>query len=63
MKRAIMAVHSIKGSRVTGPLFVNIDGLQSATAKMNDLFQEILVELFETRCKLFEVDIRSTSDI
>jgi hypothetical protein len=61
MKR-VMAVHSING-RVSGPLFVGRDGLQSTTSDMNDLFQEILVELFETRRELFEVDIRTTFDI
>jgi hypothetical protein len=61
MKR-VMAVHAIQG-RTTGPLFVNADGMQSTTGEMNDLFLEVLTDLFEVRRDLFEVDVKSVGDL
>ena len=61
MKR-VLAAHAIKG-RTVGPMFVNAEGLQSTTAELNDLFLEVLTELYDIHRNLFEVDIRSSSDL
>jgi hypothetical protein len=61
MKR-VMAVHAVKGN-ASGPLFVNSEGLQSTTSEMNDLFLEVLSDLYEVRRDLFEVDIRTVGDL
>jgi hypothetical protein len=58
----VLAVHTIK-KRTDGPFLVNAEGLQSTTSEMNDLFLEILTELFEVRRDLFEVDVRTIADI
>jgi hypothetical protein len=61
MKR-VMAVHALKG-RTVGPLFVNSEGLQSTTAEMNDLFLEVLSELYGVRRDIFEVDIKTSGEL
>ena len=61
MQRDI-AVHSITG-RMRGPLFVNAEGAQSTTAELSDLFQELLIKMFESKQDLFKVDIRTLVDI
>ena len=49
--------------RTTGPVFINGDGIQSSTAEMNDVFHELMVELFHYRRELFDIEIKSESDI
>ena len=58
----ILAVHAMDG-RTTGPAFINGDGIQSSTAEMNDVFHELMVELFHYRRELFDIEIKSESDI
>lgn len=60
--RRLLAIHRLKG-RSDGPAFVNEFDGQSSTAEMNDLFIELLIEIYELRRELFAVDIKSSSDI
>ena len=60
--KRILAVHALSGRRV-GPAFINEDGVQSSTGEMNDLFQELMLELFETKRSLFDIDVKSATDI
>ena len=61
--RRLMTVHSIRG-RTVGPAFVDpISNTQSTTSDMNDLFHELLVELFDSHRQLFGVDIDSSVDV
>ena len=59
MKR-VLAVHALKG-RSTGPMFVNSEGLQSTTSELNDLFLEVLIDLYDIHRDLFEVDIKTSA--
>jgi hypothetical protein len=60
--KRLLTVHRVTGRR-TGPVFINEEGVQSSTAEMNDLFQELMLELFDTRRELFDVDVKSDADI
>lgn len=57
-----MAVHRLEG-RTKGPLFVNDSGYQSTTSDMNELFLEVLSEIFEDQPKLFGYDVVELSDL
>jgi hypothetical protein len=55
--------HSALG-REKGPAFLNpTSGIQSNTSEMNDLFVELLMEIFEDHRDLFAIDIRSAGDL
>lgn len=61
--RRLMTIHSIRG-RTNGPAFIDpTTMIQSTTADMNDLFLELLVDLFDSHRRLFGVDIVSPSDV
>ena len=50
--------------RSSGPAFINpSSGSQSTTSSMNDLFIDLLTELFEDHRDLFGIDIRSSADL
>ena len=51
-----LAAHKIAG-RSEGPLFVNGAGEQSTTADMNEMFLELLCEIYEENPKLFGLDV------
>ena len=58
-----MIAHSVKG-RTNGPAFVDpISNSQTSTSEMNDLFLELMVDLFDSHRPLFGVDIESSSDV
>jgi hypothetical protein len=44
--RRIITVHRVNG-RTSGPAFVNKDGYQSSTTEMNDMFLQLLAEIYE----------------
>jgi hypothetical protein len=58
----LLAIHRHLG-RSKGPVFITEEGNQSSTAEMNDLFVELMTEIFDENRDLFEVDIRTTHDI
>ena len=60
----LMAVHTIRG-RTSGPAFIDhpTSNTQSTTSDMNDLFHELLVDLFDSHRHLFGVDIESSVDV
>lgn len=58
----VMAVHKACG-RSTGPAFVNVKGYQSSTSDMNDLFLDVLTEIYEVDPKLFGVDVIEVGDL
>jgi hypothetical protein len=58
----VMAVHKACG-RSTGPAFSNNKGRQLSTADMNDLFLEILTDIYEEHPKLFGADIAGAGDL
>jgi hypothetical protein len=59
----LRAIHRIS-QRTTGPAFVNpISEHQTSTSEMNDLFIELLAEIYDDHRDLFAVDIRSASDL
>jgi hypothetical protein len=58
----VMAVHKACG-RTTGPAFVNSKGYQSVTSDMNDLFLDVLVEIYEEDPKLFGADVSESGDL
>ena len=60
----LMTVHNFRG-RTTGPAFVDpLTQLQSTTSDMNDLFIELLVELFDSPHRaLFGVNIDSSVEV
>ena len=61
--RRLRSCHTILG-RTTGPAFINPKTLnQSTTAEMNDMFHEVLMEIFDEERNLFAVDIRSPADL
>jgi hypothetical protein len=61
MERVIL-VHRIL-RRTSGPIVVNETGLQSTTAEMNELFLELLSEIYEARPDLFGFDITCVGDL
>lgn len=60
--RRIIAVHRVKG-RTSGPAFVNEEGYQSNTTEMNDLFLQLLGEIYEESPSLFGLDVKEASDL
>jgi hypothetical protein len=61
--RRIMLIHSIRG-RTSGPAFVDpSSNLQATTSDMNDMFVELLGDLFESHRRLFGVNIESSLDV
>ncbi|KAI2492689.1 hypothetical protein MHU86_21874 [Fragilaria crotonensis] len=58
----VIAVHKACG-RSTGPAFVISQGYQSTTSDMNDLFLDVLVEIYEDDPRLFGPDIAGAGDI
>ena len=59
----LMAIHIVRG-RTTGPAFVDpLTHLQSTTSDMNDLFIELLTDLFDSHRPLFGVDIVSAMEV
>ena len=49
--------------RTTGPACLNEDRIQSSTAEMNDVVHELMVELYDTRRELFDIDIKTEADV
>jgi hypothetical protein len=61
--RRLLAIHLLRG-RVDGPAFVDpASGNQSSSMDMNDLFLELLVDIYETHRPLFGVDVASSADV
>ncbi|KAI2503871.1 hypothetical protein MHU86_10596 [Fragilaria crotonensis] len=60
--RRMMAVHRA-ARRTTGPVFVNQEGYQSSTAEMNELFLQVLAEIYDEQPALFSVEVKSASDL
>jgi hypothetical protein len=60
--KRILAVHAMEG-RTQGPAFLNEQRIQSTTAEMNDAFHELMVELYDARRELFDIDVKTESDI
>jgi hypothetical protein len=61
--RRILLIHFMRG-RTSGPAFVDpTSNLQATTSDMNDMFVELLVDLFESHRVLFGVDIESSPDV
>ena len=60
--KRLLTVHRITGRR-TGPAFINEAGIQSTTFEMNDIFHELMLELFDSHRELFDVDVKSETDI
>jgi hypothetical protein len=58
----VLAVHRELG-RTAGPAFVNAVGTQSSTFEMNELFLELLVELYDRRPELFGLDVQGVADL
>lgn len=59
----VLAVHLIRRRQV-GPVFINpVTGRQSSTAEMNDLFLELLGDIFHESRDLFAVDIHLASEL
>jgi hypothetical protein len=57
-----LAVHRIAG-RKEGPLFANNFGEQLTTAEMNEVFLELLSEIYEENPKLFGLDVTGIGDL
>jgi hypothetical protein len=61
--RRLMAIHLMRG-RVEGPAFVDpTSGIQSSSMDLNDLFMELLVDIYDSHPSLFGVDIYSAADV
>jgi hypothetical protein len=61
--KRLRALHSLN-RRTSGPAFINsVTGLQCSTSEMNDLFQELLAEIFEEDRELFGIDIHAAADL
>ena len=58
----VIRVHAAVG-RTAGPAFVNERGLQSSTSDMNDLFLELLVQIYDQRPELFGYDVSAATDL
>ena len=54
--------HRIAG-RTKGPLFVNEKGEPLKTSDMNELFHDVVCEIYEENTKLFGIDITGVSDL
>ena len=61
--RRLKAIHAMN-QRTSGPAFVNpVSGLQASTSEMNDLFLELLSDVYDDHRDLFAVDILSSSEL
>jgi hypothetical protein len=61
--RRLMAIHLLRG-RVEGPAFVDpTTGSQSSSMDLNDLFMELMVDIYDTHRPLFGVDVYSSADV
>jgi hypothetical protein len=60
--RRMLAVHRVM-KRSTGPVFANGEGYQSTTSEMNEMFLQVLGEIYEDEPKLFGIDIQDASDL
>ena len=60
--RRCLAVHRGAG-RTTGPVFVNREGYQLATSDMNELFLQVLVEIYEDHPGIFGVIVKDAGEI
>ena len=58
----ILTVHRYQ-FRSKGPAFINSEENQSTTSEMNELFLEVLSDIFETQPDLFAPDIKNTADL
>ena len=58
----VLAVHR-ELQRTSGPAFVNRLGVQSSTSEMNEIFLEILVDIYDRRPELFGYDITSAVEL
>ena len=58
----VIAVHNACG-RSSGPAFVNSHGFQSTTSDMNELFLDVLTDIYEDHPKLFGLDISGSGDL
>ena len=58
----ILTVHRFQ-FRTKGPAFTNPEGNQSTATEMNELFLEVLSEIFEAQPDLFAPDIKTTADV
>ena len=61
MELSLLA-HSIAG-RTKGPLFVNVKGDELKTSDMNELFQEVICEIYDDNPKLFGIDITGVAEL
>lgn len=61
MERVLLVHRSLQ--RTSGPVFVNELGQQSTTAEMNELFLEVLGEVYDSRADLFGFDINNVGDL
>jgi hypothetical protein len=58
-----MTIHLLRG-RIEGPAFIDTTtGSQPSSMDMNDLFMEVLVDIYESHRPLFGVDIYSPADV
>ncbi|KAI2504187.1 hypothetical protein MHU86_10301 [Fragilaria crotonensis] len=60
--RRMLAVHRAS-NRSTGPVFVNEEGYQLTTSEMNELFLQVLGEIYEEHPGLFGIDIDDAGDL
>lgn len=60
--RRVLAVHKAS-RRTTGPVFVNPEGYHSSTAEMNELFLQVLSEIYEEQPDMFGIDVNGASDL
>lgn len=58
LMRRVLAVHRSTGG-TKGPMFISAAGVQSSTREMNTLFIKCLMDIFERKPTLFEVDVRT----
>ena len=61
MELSLLA-HSIAG-RTKGPLFGNAKGDELKTSDMNELFQEVICEIYDDNPKLFGIDNTGVADL
>ncbi|KAI2498992.1 hypothetical protein MHU86_15496 [Fragilaria crotonensis] len=60
--RRMLAVHRF-WNRTTGPLFVNHEGYQSSTSEMNEMFLQLLSQIYEEQPGLFGIDVNDVNDL
>jgi hypothetical protein len=60
--RRMLVVHRA-AKRTTGPVFVNRDGYQSSTSEMNELFLQVLGEIYDEQPNLFGIDVKGAGDL